>query len=71
VLPVMVPDVSYEDLVIIDGMVASVEIARLLFVAGKVPDEERARVRGDLLRYCRRDTWAMVKLLERLRALQQ
>jgi predicted RecB family nuclease len=69
VLPVMVPDVSYEDLVIIDGMVASVEIARLLFVAGKVPDEERARVRGDLLRYCRRDTWAMVKLLERLRAL--
>lgn len=68
VLPVMVPEVSYEDLVIIDGMVASVEIARLLFVAGKVPRAERERVRRDLLAYCRRDTWAMVKLLERLRS---
>jgi hypothetical protein len=26
-------------------------------------------VRRDLLGYCRRDTWAMVKLLERLRGL--
>lgn len=69
VLPALVPDVSYEDLVIIDGLVASVEIARLLFVAGKVPEAERARVRCDLLAYCKRDTWAMVKLLERLRAL--
>jgi predicted RecB family nuclease len=69
VLPVMVPDVSYGDLVIIDGMVASVEIARLLFVAGRIPESEHDRVRGDLLGYCKRDTWAMVKLLERLRAL--
>jgi hypothetical protein len=65
----MVPDVSYDDLVIIDGMEASVKIARLLFVAGRVPQEEHERVRGDLLRYCRRDTWAMVKLLEKLRGL--
>lgn len=71
VLPAMVPDVSYEDLVIIDGMVASVEIARLLFVAGKVPEAERDRVRGDLLAYCRRDTWAMVKLLSSLRAMSR
>jgi predicted RecB family nuclease len=69
VLPAMVPDVSYDDLVIIDGMEASVKIARLLFVAGRVPQEEHERVRGDLLRYCRRDTWAMVKLLEKLRGL--
>ena len=69
VLPVMVPEVSYEDLVIFDGMVASVEIARLLFVARKVSEAERDRVRGDLLKYCRRDTWATVKLLSRLRAL--
>jgi len=26
-------------------------------------------VRQDLLNYCERDTWAMVKLLERLREL--
>jgi hypothetical protein len=71
VLPALVPELSYDDLVIIDGMVASVEIARLLFVADKVPAAEKERVRGDLLRYCERDTWAMVKLLERLRALCQ
>ena len=51
------------------GSVASVEIARLLFVAGRIPPEERDRIRQDLLDYCERDTWAMVKLFEALRAL--
>ena len=60
---------SYNDLVIVDGLVASVEIARLLFVAGKIPEQERERIRQDLLDYCERDTWAMVKLLEALRVL--
>ena len=46
-----------------------VDIARLLFVAGKIPREEHDRVRQDLLNYCERDTWAMVKVLERLREL--
>lgn len=69
VLAPMVPGLTYSDLVIVDGMVASVEIARLLFVAQKIPAEERDRVRQDLLNYCERDTWAMVKLLERLREL--
>jgi len=49
--------------------VASVEIARLLFVAGKIPKDEHDRVRQDLLNYCERDTWAMVKVLEKLREL--
>jgi hypothetical protein len=31
-----------------------------------VSPEERDRVRKDLLDYCERDTWSMVKLLERL-----
>ena len=61
--------IIYNDLVIVDGMVASVEIARLLFVADKIPADERDRVRKDLLDYCERDTWAMVKLLEKLREL--
>jgi predicted RecB family nuclease len=69
VLPALVPGVSYKDLVIVNGLVASVEIARLLFVAGRIPEEERARVRQDLLDYCERDTWAMVKLLETLQLL--
>jgi hypothetical protein len=69
VLTPMVPELTYSDLVIVDGRVASVEIARLLFVAQKISPEERDRVRQDLLNYCERDTWAMVKLLERLREL--
>src|SRR6266550_1806660 len=40
---------------------------RLLVVAGKIAPEERTRVRQDLLNYCERDTWAMVKVLEKLR----
>ena len=69
VLTPLVPDLTYSDLVIVDGLVASVEIARLLFVAGKIPPDEVPRVRQDLLNYCERDTWAMVKLLDKLRTL--
>jgi hypothetical protein len=69
ILTPLVPELTYNDLVIVDGRVASVEIARLLFVADKIPRQERDRVRQDLLDYCERDTWAMVKLVERLREL--
>jgi hypothetical protein len=51
----------------VNGLVASVEIARLLFVAGKVPLAEQHRVRKDLLAYCERDTWASVVLVHSLR----
>src|SRR5206468_2005573 len=69
ILTPLVPELTYNDLVIVDGRVASVEIARLLFVADKIPKHERARVRQDLLDYCQRDPWAIVKLVERLREL--
>jgi len=69
ILTPLVPQLTYNDLVIVDGRVASVEIARLLFVADKIPKHERDRVRQELLDYCQRDTWAMVKLVERLREL--
>ncbi len=69
VLEPLVPDLSYTDLVIVNGMVASVEIARLLFVADRIPAHERDRVRADLLAYCQRDTEAMLRLLHALRGL--
>ena len=69
VLHPLVPHLTYDDLIIVDGMVASVKIARLLFVAGKIAPEQRDKTRQDLLDYCERDTEAMVKLLERLREL--
>jgi hypothetical protein len=56
-------------MVIVDGLTASVEIARLLFVADRIPAHERDRVRQDLLAYCKQDTWAMVRLLEEMREL--
>jgi hypothetical protein len=69
VLTPMVPELSYSDLVIVDGRVASVEIARLLFHAHRIPPAERDRVREDLLKYCKRDTWATVRLMATLREL--
>jgi hypothetical protein len=67
ILTPLVPDLTYNDLAVVDGQVASVEIARLLFVAHLV--EDRDRLREDLLAYCERDTWAMVRLVNRLREL--
>jgi len=61
VLPALVPELSYDDLPINEGMVANMELERLLFT-GEGP-------RNDLLRYCERDTWGLVKILERLREL--
>ena len=69
ILNPLVPSLSYQDLVIVDGMVASVEIARLLFVAHRIPVAERDRLRQDLLDYCERDTWATVELMRTLRTL--
>jgi predicted RecB family nuclease len=69
ILTPLVPELTYNDLVIVDGMVASVEIARLLFVSGAISTQEMARVRYELLRYCDRDTCAMVRLLRRLREI--
>jgi predicted RecB family nuclease len=68
VLPALVPGLSYADLPINDGETASLELMRLLFEE-KLKGEERARLRRALLAYCERDTWAMVKLLERIRGL--
>jgi hypothetical protein len=67
ILTPLVPDLTYSDLVIMDGLVASVEIARLLFFQHLVKD--RAKTRQDLLDYCKRDTWATVRLVDRLKEL--
>ncbi|HYT82697.1 MAG TPA: DUF2779 domain-containing protein [Gemmatimonadales bacterium] len=68
VLPALVPGLSYADLPIHEGETATLELMRLLFDQ-TLKGEERARLRRALLAYCERDTWAMVKLLERLRDL--
>ena len=77
VLPALVPGLSYGDLAVADGDTASVQLERMLLGNEQGPaqgqldlfDAAPSPLRADLLAYCRRDTWAMVKLLERLREL--
>jgi hypothetical protein len=69
VLPALVPTLSYRDLTFQDGMLASLELMRLMQQQERIPPAHRTKLRDDLLRYCERDTVAMVKLLERLRGM--
>ncbi len=69
ILTPLVPDESYDDLIIVDGKTASVEIARLLFVSGAIPKPEREATRKALLAYCEKDTFATVRLVGRLAEL--
>jgi hypothetical protein len=69
VLPVLVPGLGYDDLEVQGGGDAMVDIARLLLQPESLAPGERERLRTALLAYCERDTWVMIKLLERLREL--
>jgi predicted RecB family nuclease len=79
VLPALVLGLTYADLEISDGDTASVYLERMLLGDGEkrrggpgqldLFDGSPSPLRSDLLAYCKRDTWAMVKLLERLRGL--
>jgi CRISPR/Cas system-associated exonuclease Cas4 (RecB family) len=71
VLAPLVPDLTYEDLAVADGMVASVELAHLILNGDRMTEDERNSKREELRAYCRMDTWAMVRLLERLEELAQ
>jgi hypothetical protein len=67
VLPALVPELSYEDLEVAEGLTASVRLGRLLLDPEPMDPEMIDRWRDELLRYCERDTWGMVKLLDKLR----
>ena len=61
VLPALVPELSYADLTVQEGGTASTTFTSMH--KGEY-EGEYAATRQDLLDYCKRDTWAMVKLLE-------
>jgi hypothetical protein len=62
VLPALVPELNYEQLEIGNGADASTAFYNL-----RSADEvEAQKTRDALLKYCELDTWAMVRLLERL-----
>ncbi len=60
VLPAVVPSLGYDDLMIQAGGQAAAEYYRMVFV--ETDWVEQAAVRESLLRYCARDTLAMVEL---------
>jgi len=66
VLPALVPELSYENLTVADGMMAM----RVYHEMCKIDDPMKlAELRQGLLEYCRLDTLAMVKILRELNAL--
>ncbi len=66
VLPAVVPSLGYADLEIQEGSMASLQYYRMIFEV--IDDEEKARLRTALRKYCERDTLAMVELRKALMA---
>ena len=69
VLPAMVPSLAYDDLAIKEGGHAASQYYRMVFV--ETDWVERATIEEALLRYCERDTLAMVELRRTLAVLAQ
>jgi uncharacterized protein DUF2779 len=68
VLPALVTDMHYDGMDVAEGRSASRELMQLLF-GEPIDAQERSVIRESLLAYCKQDTWAMVRLLQRLREL--
>jgi hypothetical protein len=66
VLPALVPELGYGDLAIADGTAAMRAYSEL---EGEVDAGRAETLRKDLWDYCQRDTLAMVRVVEALRAL--
>ena len=67
VLPALIPELSYDDLDIQEGLSAS----RLWkdVTLNNPEASEREKVYTDLVEYCTRDTWAMVAIHRALKAM--
>lgn len=68
VLPAVLPDLSYKDLEVQDGRAA--QSAWLEAIDPSTTPENKERLKEAMLRYCERDTWAMVELVRSLAAPQ-
>ena len=65
VLPVLVPELSYKEMDVSDGLKAR-RLWTETVLGGKYP-EQREKIIDDLSKYCTLDTFAMVRILEELR----
>ena len=64
VLPVLCPDLSYQDLEIGKGDVAMIQWRKMNET--KTSQGEKERIKKNLLEYCKLDTWAMVRIWQEL-----
>ena len=64
VLPAILPEMTYENLEIQEGQLASLEYLRMIDPSAST--EEKQKIKKDLLTYCGHDTLAMVKIREKL-----
>ena len=64
VLPVLVPGMTYKGLLVANG--GDAQAAYLNLLSGKLPPKEHLELITALKTYCGQDTFAMVKILERL-----
>jgi len=67
VLPVICPELKYDDLAIADGGAACSSWKQMVF--GKSTTEQQAAIAKDLLKYCKLDTWAMVRIWEEMKKM--
>jgi hypothetical protein len=66
VLPVLVPEMTYDEMEISDGAMAS----GAYFTMGEMSDPaELAHLRKALLDYCRQDTLGLVRLVEKMKGI--
>lgn len=69
VLPVLSPEVSYADLAIQNGMIATIKWHHA--TDGRMTKNEQQETFNHLLKYCELDTLAMVKILDSLRKVKR
>jgi len=65
VIPELVPEMSYENMEVADGTEAGLAYEKMIH--GGLGSKEKQTLKNALLKYCRQDTMAMVKLLEHLK----
>lgn len=67
VLPVLTPELSYKELNVSDGLSARRDWTQTI-LEGENQDQ-KAKIMSDLSKYCTLDTYAMVKILEKLQTI--
>ncbi len=68
VLPALT-DLSYHEMEIAEGTMASLKFMEAAF--GNISEEERQKIRANLLAYCGQDTGGMIKIINRLGQLAE